>query len=200
MTVLEEVRQKELIRLLNLGNETAFNELYKIYIKPVYKKILFIVKEEEIAEELSQDLFIKIWQKRKEIDPEKSFKSFLYTIAHNLVYDYLRKVARDKQLLNSLMVNAVDYYLHTEEVFQARETQKILTEAIEKLPPQGKQVFTLCKLEGKSYEEVSRLMGITVATVNSHMVKSSRFVKEYLYRNLDADILMTIVVASVLLH
>lgn len=200
MTVLEEVRQKELIRLLNLGNETAFNELYKIYIKPVYKKILFIVKEEEIAEELSQDLFIKIWQKRKEIDPEKSFKSFLYTIAHNLVYDYLRKVARDKQLLNRLMVNAVDYYLHTEEVFQARETQKILTEAIEKLPPQGKQVFTLCKLEGKSYEEVSRLMGITVATVNSHMVKSSRFVKEYLYRNLDADLLMTVVVTSVLLH
>lgn len=200
MIVLEEVRQKELIRLLNRGEEAAFNELYKTYIKPVYQKILFIVKEEEVAEELSQDLFVKIWQKRKEIDPEKSFKSFLYTVAHNLVYDYLRKVARDKQLLNRLMVNAVDYYLHTEEAFHARETQKVLTEAIEKLPPQGKQVFTLCKLEGKSYEEVSRLMGITVATVNSHMVKSSRFVKEYLYRNLDADLLMTIVVTSVLLH
>ncbi len=198
MIVLEEVRQKKLIRLLNHGNEPAFNELYRTYIKPVYKRILFIVKEEEIAEELSQDLFIKVWQKRKEIDPEKSFKSFLYTIAHNLVYDYLRKVARDKQLLNRLMANAVDYYMHTEETFQAKETQKVLTEAIEKLPPQGKQVFTLCKLEGKSYEEVSRLMGITVATVNSHMVKSSRFVREYLYRNLGADVLAFILMASIL--
>ena len=198
MIVLEEVRQKKLIRLLNHGNEPAFNELYRTYIKPVYKRILFIVKEEEIAEELSQDLFIKVWQKRKEIDPEKSFKSFLYTIAHNLVYDYLRKVARDKQLLNRLMANAVDYYMHTEEAFQAKETQKVLTEAIEKLPPQGKQVFTLCKLEGKSYEEVSRLMGITVATVNSHMVKSSRFVREYLYRNMGMDILILAVATSIL--
>ena len=198
MIVLEEVRQKKLIGLLNHGSEPAFNELYVAYIKPVYKRILFIVKEEEIAEEISQDLFIKVWQKRNEIDPDKSFKSFLYTIAHNLVYDYLRKIARDKQLLSRLMVNAVDYYMHTEEVFQAKETQKILSEAIERLPPQGKQVFKLCKIEGKSYEEVSHLMGITIATVNSHMVKSNRFVKEYLCRNLGADVLVLIITISIL--
>lgn len=198
MIVLEEVRQKKLIRLLNHGSEPAFSELYMAYIKPVYKRILFIVKEEEIAEEISQDLFIKVWQKRNEIDPDKSFKSFLYTIAHNLVYDYLRKIARDKQLLSRLMVNAVDHYMHTEEAFQAKETQKILSEAIEHLPPQGKQVFKLCKIEGKSYEEVSHLMGITIATVNSHMVKSNRFVKEYLCRNLGADVLAFILMASIL--
>ncbi len=189
MSVLTESRQKELIKLLNLGDEEAFNKLYTAYINPIYKRILFIVKEEHIAEELSQDLFVKIWNKKEEIDAEKSFKSFLYTIAHNLVYDFLRKRSRDKRMVDCFTMNAVDYYWHTEEAFQVKETQKIITEAIANLPPQGKQVFTLCKLEGKSYNEVSYLLGITAATVNSHMVKSSRFVKEYIYRNFGNNVL-----------
>lgn len=197
MNVLEESREKELVSLLNNDDEAAFNELYLAYIKPIYRKILFIVKEKVIAEELSQDLFIKIWQKRKEISHERSFKSFLYTVCHNLVYDYLRKVARDKQLLGHLMLNAIDYYMHTEETLQAKETQKVLTEVIDKLPTQGKKVFTLCKLEGKSYEEASNLLGITVASVNSHMVKSNRFIKDYLCRNFGIDILAFVLINSI---
>lgn len=69
---------------------------------------------------------------------------------------HLRKIARDKQLMAHLMANAVDHYLHTEEFLQAKETQQLLDAVIDKLPTQGKKVFTLCKLEGKSHEETSR--------------------------------------------
>lgn len=183
MNVLDEGQLANLLVELKQGNEPAFNLLYLSYAKTLYKRILAIVKDEAIAEELLQDLFLKIWQKRHYIDPQKSFKSFLYTVANNLVYDYLRKVASDKRIIKTLLVNATDYYLHIEEALDAKETGRKLQAAILKLPPQQKQVFILCKIEGKSYEEVSQILQISTATVNSHIVKSNRFVKLFLQQN-----------------
>lgn len=184
MNVIEIEESKDLLLKLRQGSEPAFNEIYMMYAKTLYQRIFSIVKDSSVTEELLQDLFLKIWQKRDVINPELSFKSFLYTIANNLVYDYMRKVACDKRLVASLMINSVDYYLHTEEAYNVKETNFILTEAINKLSPQQKQVFTLCKIEGKSYKEASQILGITTDTVNSHVVKSSRYIRSYLKENL----------------
>jgi RNA polymerase sigma-70 factor (ECF subfamily) len=183
MNVPDEEKLANLLVELKKGNEPAFNLVYLSYAKMLHKRIFTIVKDETIAEELLQDLFLRIWQKRQHINPEKSFKSFLYTVANNLVYDYLRKVASHKRAMNNLLMNANDCYLHIEEALDAKETERKLQDAIFRLPPQQKQVFMLCKMEGKSYMEVSRILQISIATVNSHIVKSNRFVKLCLQHN-----------------
>ena len=188
--IVEETYQKKLLLLLNRGDESAFNELYQAYSKPLYLRILRMVKSADIADELLQELFIKLWNARTTVDSEKSFQSYLYTIAQNLVYNYFRKVAHDQALIESLIINAANYYLNGQELLENKETAAILKQAIEQLPPQRKKVFQLCKIEGKSYEEAGRIMGISPATVNSHMTKSIQAIKDYILRNRDMAILI----------
>ncbi|HEY8387177.1 MAG TPA: sigma-70 family RNA polymerase sigma factor, partial [Parasegetibacter sp.] len=90
--------EKELLFLLNKGDEQAFEQLYHSYSPRIFGNLVKLLKSEDIAEELLQDVFIKIWQRRSGIDPEQSFRSYLFRIAENSVYDFFRRTARDKLL------------------------------------------------------------------------------------------------------
>jgi RNA polymerase sigma-70 factor (family 1) len=183
MKFLEAQELQVLLLQLKQGHEPAFNTLYLVYSKPLYQKINRVVKDESVADELLQDLFLKVWKMREDIRPEQSFVSFLHTIAKNLVYDYFRKISKDKRLHERLLLNAVDYYMQTEEALIGKETSDIIQQAISRLSESRRKVFILCKMEGKSYQEAADILGITVATVNSHMVTSIRSIKEYLHKN-----------------
>jgi RNA polymerase sigma-70 factor (family 1) len=197
MKFLDEAELKHLLLQLKQSHEPAFNALYRSYSKPLYQKISRIVKDESVADELLQDLFLKIWEKRDLIQIDQSFTAFVYTVANNLIYDYLRKVSKDKRLHARLLINAVDYYLHSEELLIEKETAKIIQDAVAQLSESRRAVFTLCKIEGKTYQEAASLLGITVATVNSHMVSSLKSIKTYLYSNQEIGLL---VVISTILH
>ena len=175
--------EKDLILRLKTADEDAFKEIYLLYSKRIYGNFLKLVKSESIAQELLQDVFMKIWDKKYEIDPEKSFRSFLFCIAENLAYDFFRKASRDKILQKKLIAAAIDQYTHVEESMFEKEKSFLLYEAIKTLPPQRKLVFELCKLEGKSYDEVSRLLAISQSTISDHIVKANRFLKEYCLKN-----------------
>lgn len=182
-----------LLLQLKEGNSHAFSTLYGLYSKMLLSNILHMVKDREIAKELLQDLFLKVWEKRAQIDIERSFKSFLFTIAKNSVYDYLRKVALDKKLTQELIANTIEGYNHTEELLGYKEKNACLNQAIEMLSPQSRQVYQLCKIEGLSHKEISERLGISVSTVNNHMVKSSKAVKAFLYNHSDLAITLAVV-------
>ena len=133
MKISEDEELKRLLLGLISGSESAFNKVYTAYAKTLFRKILQIVKDKAIAEELLQDLFLKLWQKRNTINVDLSFNAYLYSIANNLVYDYLRKVSTDRRLIAKLTLNSVDHYLHSEELFAAKETSKAIQDAISKL-------------------------------------------------------------------
>lgn len=185
MKLFEVTELQDLLARLRQGDERAFSKLYSTCFRPLYRRIFSLVKEEAVTDELVQDLFLKLWQKREEIDPEQSFEAYLFTIAQHLVYDYYRKIAKDKRLIARLLLNATDYYLHSDVLLENKENRQIVMEAVQQLSPQRKAVFTCCKLEGKSYEETSEELGISVATVNSHMTQSLKTVREYLLKNYD---------------
>lgn len=197
MKLLIDAELPALLEQLRRGEERAFNTLYKAYFKPLYRKVFSMIKDEMIADELIQDLFLKVWLKREEIDPEHSFQAYLYTVANNLVYDYFRKIAKDKKLTARLLVNATDFYMHSDELLESKESRRLVMEAVNQLSPQRKLVFTCCKLEGKSYEEASRELGISVATVNSHMTQSLRTVREYILKNYDVAVISALVYSTI---
>lgn len=182
-----------LLLQLKEGNSHAFSALYGMYSKMLLSNMLHMVKDQEVAKELLQDLFLKIWEKRAQIDIEKSFKSFLFTIAKNMVYDYLRKVALDKKLTKELIVSTIEAYSHTEELLGFKEKNACLSQAIEMLSPQSRQVYQLCKIEGLSHKEISERLGISISTVNNHIVKSSKVVKAFLYSHSDLAITLAVV-------
>jgi len=194
----EELKsEKELLMELSQGNERAFEKLYRLYSLRIFKKLLKLVKQEEIAEELLQDVFLKIWEKRETIDPEKSFRSYLFRIAQNLVTDLFRRAAYDRKLLEHLIAATTELYNPIEEKYNSVEGNAILQQAIDTLPPQRRKIYMLCKIEGKSYEEVSNLLGISTSTISDHIVKATKSLKLYFSSNeLALIILASAVIAS----
>ncbi len=87
--------------------------------------------------------------------------------------------------MDTLIAASVDNWSHTEEWLLQKENELILNEAIEKLPSQKQLVFKLCKIERKSHEEVSKLLGISTSTVNNHLVKATQSLREYLSGRMD---------------
>lgn len=178
--------EKELLIQLRDGSCQALDYFYHQYSLRIYRKVFKMVRVEVIAEELMQDVFVKIWDRRQGIDPDQSFKSYLYTIAQNLVYDFYRKLAREEKLQGLIKSANSEMYVHVEEEIFLKETSEILNNAINNLPSQQKLVFTLCKLEGKSYEDAGAALGISSSTINSHIVKATRSVKGYIFREQNA--------------
>ncbi len=180
MTTFDKMLEKDLIIDIQKGNIQSFDALYNRYSLKIYRTLLKMVKEELVAEELLQDVFVKIWDKKLLIDPEMPFGAFLYRVTERLVYDYYRKIGREERFKKEVVNNYNGLDCNTEETIQYKETLGVLYTAIDQLPIQQKQVFTLCKMEGKSYTEVSKIMGISVSTINGHIVKSTKYIKHYL--------------------
>ncbi|MBB3968073.1 RNA polymerase sigma factor [Mucilaginibacter phyllosphaerae] len=183
MLLIDDAELYSLVNRLRNGDERAFNTLYHTYFKPLYGKVFSMVKDEAIADELIQELFLKVWQKREELNPDYSFTAFLYKITNNMVFDFFRKVAKDSRLAAKLIINATEYYLHSDELLESKEARQVLTNAINQLSPQRKLIFTYCKLEGKSYEEASRNFGLSVATINSHITQSLKAIRQFVAKN-----------------
>lgn len=174
------ISERELLLQLRAGDEGSFARLYDLYSPRMFGFLLKLTKREETAREILQEVFIRLWEKRSILDPDKSFRSYIFRIAENCVVDFFRKAALDKKLGKQLMDLASERYLHVEEHIFEREKSAILSQAINLLPPQRKRVFELCKFEGKSYKEVSLLMGISVSTISDHLLKATRAIRQHI--------------------
>lgn len=177
MANINQTDEKSLLLQLKNGDERAFEILYNNYKFRIAGNLFKLLKSDDLVKEITQELFFKIWEVRAHIDQEKSFKSYLFRIAENLVRDYFRKVAKDRRLLAKIVASSSELYLHIEEDMLSKEDAQKLQEAINLMPPQRKMVFTLCKLEGKSYKEVEEIMGINAKTISSHMLQANRFLR-----------------------
>lgn len=189
--------QKELLILSRLknGDESSLQDFIFLYKRPLANAMLRMLKSKEDVEELLQDLFLRVWNNRENIDPNRSCKAYIHKIAENLVFDKLRQSARNKRFVVDYLCHIIEAYSHIEENIFDKETKEILNQALSHLPEQRRRVFTLCKIEGRSYEEVSQLMSISTATINSHIVNANSSLKAYFAQRTD---LATIVIVSLL--
>jgi len=173
--------EKLLLIQLRNGHERAFNYFYERHSLIIYRKIKKMVKVDTLADELMQDVFVRLWDKRHLIDPEKSLRAYLFLIAQNMVYDFYRKLGREERLQSEVSAAFSETYQHTEEEVILKETTAILNEAIEHLPAQQRLVFRMCKLEGKSYQQVSEELGISTSTINQHIVRATKSIKDFMF-------------------
>ncbi|ERJ57952.1 RNA polymerase sigma factor [Sphingobacterium paucimobilis] len=183
MNLLDNNSELDYLHRLRNGDQRAFIYFYDTFKLPIYRKLLKMVQIESLAEELTQDAFVRIWDKRELIDPEQSFKSYLYRIAQHILYDFYRKIARDERLQNEIRQFVVQDHNPTDEALFLKETQNILNQAIDNLSEQQRQIYTLCKLDGKSYKEVSLLLGISVHTISTHMTRASKKIQDFMTKH-----------------
>jgi len=189
--------ERELLSLLKQGNEQAFEKIYKVYSSRLFGNVFKMVKSETTTQEILQDVFIKIWSNRASIDLDKSFRSYLFRIAENKVYDFFRKASRDKKIQAQLFATATEGYEHIEEMIYRKENALLLQKAIGSLSPQRQQIFRLIKLDNKSYDEVSRLLGISVSTISDHIVKANKAIREFIFTHNDMTIILFCLLLSI---
>jgi RNA polymerase sigma-70 factor (ECF subfamily) len=183
------IDEKELLLRLQDGDYSAFEIIYSNHEKKIASRLFRLLKSWDLVEDLLQELFIKLWKNRKTLDAERPVEAFLYRIATNLVNDYFRGVSKDKRLAEELWDRISELHDPFEIIAQTEADQELFR-SINKLPEQRKRVFLLCKIEKKSYAEVSRLLEISEAAVNDHITKANRFLKD----NYDKAIPFAIVV------
>lgn len=177
--------ERGLLVKLQDGDHRAYDILYNNYSEKLTAKLFKLLKSWDEVEDALQELFVKVWENREKIDPDKSFSSYLYRIALNIVNDYYRQVSKDRVLAQNLSEHIS--YLYSIDTLTSQVTaDEELMRTIEKLPPQRKIIFKLCKLEGKTYAEVSKILSISEATIGDHIAKANRFI----YGNYDKSALI----------
>lgn len=174
-----------LLQQLQAGSEEAFTTLYQHYSPQLYINILAIVKDPLTAEEIVQELFTKIWQKRKNNGLKENFAGYMYRTAQNLVHDFFRKLKRDRQMFERFRVRVEEEYKHTEEVFDYKQSSIVLREALEQLSPQQKKVYELVRERGLTYKKAAEVMGISPLTVKEYLGYTNKTIRRYFLAHTD---------------
>jgi len=190
--LMPEMDELDALDRLRFGDHEAFKLIYKRYHPDIAKRILFLIKDTFLAEDLTQQVFMKIWELRERLAHVDSFKFFLYRMAKNMVVDFYRKAANDQNLVEQLLYSAQHFSNTTQEDIFYKEYQQIIETAIEKLPKQQKEVFKLCKMQGFSYKEVSDRLGISTSTISNHMVQATKTLRSKI--NIDQLVLILMLV------
>ena len=168
--------EKELARRVINGDIVAFNEVYRIYFHPVYCNALKITRDAAVAEDVLQEVFITLWEKRATIDPERSLAGWLFIICYHKSVNILRKKLRESLLYRELQTPEEN---SVEEEIKHGTQWTILENALSCLSPQRRRVFELCKLQGKTYEEAARELRISKYTVKEYLSAAIASIKEY---------------------
>ena len=169
-----------LIKAFKEGNEQAFEKLFEQYHKKLYAFLFRLLNSKEDAEEIVQETFIKIWEKREDFNEGYPFQSFLFKIAKNAFLNLNRKKVNRKvfedhlSFLNEISSGNTDDYI----IF--KETTEIINTVICGLPPKRKEIFLLRRIEGFSRQEIANKLEISVITVDSQLLKANRYLKEEL--------------------
>ena len=168
--------EKELAQRLITGDIEAFNEIYRKYFHPVYCNALKIIREVPVAEDVLQEVFITLWEKRATIDPEKSLAGWLFILCYHKSINLLRRKLRESLLYKELQEPEES---SLEEEIKYGTQWKVLENALSCLSPQRRRVFELCKLQGKTYEEAAIELRISKYTVKEYLSGAIASIKEY---------------------
>ncbi|UGU16654.1 RNA polymerase sigma-70 factor [Sinomicrobium kalidii] len=198
MRVRSGNREKSLVKKLLDHNETAFRELFDLYRNDVYAYGKSILKYNDYAEEIVQDVFLKIWLNREKLNPDLSFKSYVFTITRNLAINFLQKAANDHKLRNEIFYMSRQSCNHAENTIDDAYYNRIKQEAIAILPPKRRRIFELSRNQGMSYEEISKELGISVSTVKNQMSSALETIRNFLFAHSDLTFVLFLSVLGAL--
>lgn len=179
---MEHGDEIELLNRLQQGETEAYLVLYDRYHLLVYNWALPFVKVPHLAEDLVQEVFLKIWEIRARLNPQLSFPAFLYRIARNKAFSLLKKISTEEHCRSEVMHQLGTTAESAENRVLWHQYQQLLSDAVHQLPMQRQKVFKLCRQEGKSYEEVAMALNISRNTVKEHMVLAVKDIREYFHR------------------
>jgi RNA polymerase sigma-70 factor (family 1) len=184
------VEERQLVQRLKDGDQDAFRLIFDLYKNKLYNFCLRFTKSQEWAEEIVQDVFIKVWTNRVQIDSDLSFNAYLFKISKNLSLNFLKRAQLDLVVKRKLLLNIEETENLTEDFLTDQEYGHLLEEAIERLPPQQQLVFKMSRVEGMSHAEIAKELNLSKGTVKNYIMLAVSNVCRFLNINADKVILI----------
>jgi RNA polymerase sigma-70 factor (ECF subfamily) len=165
--------EKELLRLLADGDEHAFQVIFERHWDAVFSTALLLTKSGSVAEDVAQDVFTMLWEKRASLAGVDKLEGFLFVSARNIIYSRFRKLASQdayrQYILSCFREDAAE---SAQEAAELRELDRTIQQAIRLLPPQQQKAFRLSRFEGMQHEEIAVTMGVSRITIKSYIVQA----------------------------
>lgn len=179
MTSTQPITDPNFIHFNNSDNDLrTFEQLFHRHYNDLCRYAYKIVECEEIAKEIVNDVFLKIWQNRDSLTIKTSINAYLLKATRNKCIDYLRKKVREQYYCDEIPEATPSHYAHADEILIGNEMHNILNEAIEKLPKQCRLVFSLSRDKGMSYTEIANTLGLGIKTVETHIGRALKTLRD----------------------
>ncbi len=167
---MEKKQDQELISAIKRSDRRAFETFFRRHFKNIYQRIWQLVQNEEVARDLTQSTFVKLWEVRKTLDPQKYNRAFLQIMARNLTISWLRKPENRNFSLQSCDFLQEDY--DDKEIELAHKLHQVIKELEEPL-----RVVLNLRLRGFKDKEIAEILGVSVATVDKRKTKAFRILR-----------------------
>lgn len=180
----KEIEIDLLVLKIKNGEEAAFKTIYNLYFSRIYYFVYEFIPHKDIAENIGQDTFYTLWEKRKTLNNDTNISSFLFTVAKNNCLYRLRELRYRRKLFDSNVLDEEELELNLDvlkeidtSTFIFNEIEEIIKQTLEGLPPQCKKVFELSRIELKKNKEIAEELDISIKTVENQMTKALKLFK-----------------------
>jgi RNA polymerase sigma-70 factor (ECF subfamily) len=188
---MENNSDEKLIREYFNGNKEMLEVLVKRYLKPVYSFVRYLVRDEAVAEDVTQEVFVRAWKNLKKFDKKKNFKTWIFSIAKNASIDFLRKKKAvpfsafdNDDGGNTIAETLADSAPLPDEIAERADTANLLKMAMEKLSENYRTVLYLRYYSQLTFQKISESLGVPMNTIKSRHRRALAVLKEIIAENL----------------
>lgn len=197
MTTSVSLHEKEWVKGLLEDREDVFREIYDAYQRPIFAFAYYLTKSKDMAEDVVQEIFTKLWEKRSLLKTDTFLLSFLKTMTRNKIIDIFRKASLDKKIAGEIyksMTTRTDANSYSEDQILEKEFSTIYIDALNRLPPQQRLVFSLRRDENMTYNQIASSLGLSTNTVRNHLTLATRSLHRYIGQHADISFVIAALV------
>jgi RNA polymerase sigma-70 factor (family 1) len=188
--------EKQLLQKISEGDDAAFRHLFDRYYGQIYSASIRYLKVHELAEDLVQSSFLKIWEKRNSLSHVERFDHYLFRIAHNEMADHFRKHSKRDKHIQRIRELFEEETGSPEELLITKQKRALIADVISNLPTQQQTAYKLSRDEGLSYQEIAERMQLSVNTIKVHISQALKTLKIFFTQHKD-EYLVWIFIISV---
>ena len=166
-----------------LALETLFAEVFQQHERRLYTLAQRLVKSEQHVKDIIQEVFLKLWEHRHQLQEIQNMEAWLYRVMENKIIDFLRKTAADSRLKDAIWNTISRARNDTDEWLEAKEYNRIIQQAIDRLPPQRRRIYCLHKKEGLDHAQIAEELSISRHTVKNQLSAAIRSIRSFVARN-----------------
>ncbi len=175
--------EKLLLQQVASGNEQAFRQLFQVHHRKVYSFAFGLTRSAVMAEEITQEIFLKIWVHRNQLADLRYFNAWLKTLVRNLTYTWLRRMSLEELILKDIGHRSERQSDDTENAVLLREFSRLVQQAVDQLPPRQKEVYLLSRQQGLPHAVIASQLNISPNTVKQHMKSALHSIRRFLEKH-----------------